>query len=230
MEQVDPTAAAAAPQASVYSIMSARFAERAARSAAASPAASPAASQDAPRAASQAALSASDRLGGTTELAPRGESSKASRNLLLARADASTRAEKSASNAAGLTEQEQQVVQKLKARDREVRAHEQAHAAVGGEYAGQPTYSYQTGPDGQQYAIGGEVAIDAAPVPGDPEATIQKMEVVKAAALAPAEPSGQDRKVAAQADAQRMAAIAELAALRAAARSDPEAAAQLEAR
>lgn len=113
-----------------------------------------------------------------------------------------------------LTEGEQAVVDELRALDREVRNHEQAHARVGGQYAGEPSYTYQTGPDGRSYAIGGEVAIDIAPVEGDPEATIVKMEVVKAAALAPAEPSAQDRKVAALADAQRAQAVADLAELR----------------
>jgi hypothetical protein len=122
---------------------------------------------------------------------------------------------------AGLTKEEQSVVDQLRARDREVRDHEQAHARVGGAYAGEPSYTYQTGPDGNRYAIGGEVAIDIAPIEGDPEATIQKMEVVKAAALAPAEPSGQDRKVAALADAQKMQAIADLAELRRAVNEAP---------
>lgn len=115
-----------------------------------------------------------------------------------------------------LTEEEQAVVRELRARDREVRAHEQAHAAVGGQYAGSPTYEYQTGPDGQRYAVGGEVSIDTAPVDGDPEATIEKMEQVKAAALAPAEPSAQDRKVAASAEAAISRARADLTAQRAA--------------
>lgn len=114
-----------------------------------------------------------------------------------------------------LTEAEQEVVTELKARDREVRDHEQAHARVGGPYAGEPSYTYQTGPDGQQYAVGGEVAIDVSPVPDDPEATISKMEIVKRAALAPAEPSSTDRRVAAEAEAKRMAAMADLMALRA---------------
>lgn len=112
-----------------------------------------------------------------------------------------------------LNAEEKQVVEQLKARDREVRDHEQAHARVGGPYAGEPSYTYQAGPDGKRYAVGGEVPIDVAPVEGDPEATIAKMEIVKAAALAPAEPSGQDRKVAALADAQRLAATADLTAL-----------------
>jgi len=113
------------------------------------------------------------------------------------------------------------MLQGARARDREVRDHEQAHARVGGPYAGQPSYTYQTGPDGNRYAIGGEVAIDIAPVNGDPEATIIKMEVVKAAALAPAEPSAQDRKVAALADAQRAQAVADLAELRRAVNETP---------
>ena len=104
-----------------------------------------------------------------------------------------------------LSDQERQAVAKLKATDREVRAHEQAHATAGGQHAGAPSYEYQRGPDGRQYAVGGEVPIDTSPVPGDPEATIDKMEVVKRAALAPAEPSGQDRSVAAQADAKKCA-------------------------
>lgn len=113
-----------------------------------------------------------------------------------------------------LSAEQQAVVDQLAARDREVRNHEEAHARVGGQYAGSPSYTFQEGPDGKQYAIGGEVPIDVSPVADDPEATIVKMEVVKAAALAPAEPSGQDRKVAALADAQRQQAIADLAELR----------------
>ncbi len=109
-----------------------------------------------------------------------------------------------------LTPEEQAQVEALKARDREVRDHEQAHARVGGPYAGEPTYSYQTGPDGRQYAVGGQVAIDVSPVKGDPEATIAKMEVVRAAALAPAEPSTADRQVAATAEAIKLAAIGDL--------------------
>lgn len=106
------------------------------------------------------------------------------------------------------------LIGKLQARDAEVRRHEEAHARVGGQYAGQPSYTYQSGPDGKRYAIGGEVPIDVAPIPGDPAATIDKMRIVKAAALAPAEPSGADRRVAALADAQARVASAELAAER----------------
>ena len=83
--------------------------------------------------------------------------------------------------------QQQLEIADLVQRDREVRTHEQAHAAVGGQYAGSPTYSFKRGPDGQRYAVSGEVGIDTAAVPNDPEATLRKMEVVLRAALAPAE-------------------------------------------
>ena len=89
-------------------------------------------------------------------------------------------------------------IQELQQRDSEVRAHEQAHAAIGGTHAGTPSYEYQTGPNGQKYAVGGEVSIDVSKE-ATPEETIRKMQTVHAAALAPAEPSSQDRKVAAQA-------------------------------
>lgn len=103
-------------------------------------------------------------------------------------------------------------VKELQARDTEVRAHEQAHLSAAGQYAtGGATYSYQTGPDGQQYAIGGEVGIDVSAIPDDPQATIAKMEVVQRAAMAPAEPSGQDVRVAAQAAQTASAARAQLA-------------------
>ncbi|WCL54550.1 putative metalloprotease CJM1_0395 family protein [Gimibacter soli] len=100
-----------------------------------------------------------------------------------------------------LSEDEQAEVARLAARDREVRAHETAHQTAGAGYAGSPNFEYVRGPDGRQYAVGGHVQIDTSTVPGDPRATIAKMEVVRAAALAPARPSGQDRSVAAAAAA-----------------------------
>jgi len=118
----------------------------------------------------------------------------------------------SSENPQGLTEQELKQLTELKARDREVRAHEAAHQAVGGQYAGAMSFTYQRGPDGAQYAVGGEVSIDISPVQGDPQATIEKMRIVRAAAMAPAEPSGQDRAVAAQAMQIMLQAQSELAA------------------
>ena len=99
-----------------------------------------------------------------------------------------------------LSEEEQKAVERLQKRDREVRAHEQAHVAAGGQHVrGGVQYEYATGPDGRRYAVGGEVSIDTSPVSGDPDATIRKAQAIRRAALAPAEPSGQDRRAAAAA-------------------------------
>ena len=107
-------------------------------------------------------------------------------------------------------QQELEQVQELAARDREVRAHEQAHAAAAGQYGSSPTYEYVRGPDGVSYAVGGSVQIDTSPIPGDPEATLRKAEQIQRAANAPAEPSGQDRQVAAQAAQLAQQARAEI--------------------
>jgi len=102
----------------------------------------------------------------------------------------------------GLTEAERKEVQKLRERDREVRAHEAAHKAVGGSLASAPSFQTVRGPDGRSYAVSGEVKIDTSTVPNNPEATIRKMEIVRRAALAPSQPSAQDRQVAADAAAK----------------------------
>ena len=106
---------------------------------------------------------------------------------------------------------EQKEIRMLAARDREVKAHEQAHAAVGGAYAGHPHYNYTQGPNGVSYASSGHVKIDISPVANDPQATLEKMQTVARAALAPAEPSAQDRAVAAKANKQAAEARAQLA-------------------
>lgn len=99
-----------------------------------------------------------------------------------------------------LSDGETQQVRELQSIDAKVRAHEAAHIAASGGYArGGANFSYSTGPDGKRYATGGEVQIDTSPVPDNPEATVRKMQIVRRAALAPAEPSPQDRSVAATA-------------------------------
>jgi hypothetical protein len=111
-----------------------------------------------------------------------------------------------------LSPEAQEQLSKLKARDQHVRAHEAAHMAAGGSLVrGGATYSYQQGPDGKRYAVGGEVGLDASPVPDNPQATIAKAERLRAAAMAPSDPSGQDRAVAAQAAAMAAQAASELA-------------------
>lgn len=91
------------------------------------------------------------------------------------------------------------VLADLRARDRQVRAHEAAHlAAAGGLARGGASFTYTRGPDGRNYATGGEVSIDATPA-DTPTATLAKAQQIQAAALAPADPSPQDRSVAAAA-------------------------------
>jgi hypothetical protein len=126
----------------------------------------------------------------------------------LERARAQAKGERSAEVASQLAQ--------LKSRDSEVRSHEAAHMAAGGRYVtGGASYTYQKGPDGGQYAVGGEVGIDTSPVPGKPEETAQKMRIVRAAALAPSEPSGPDMAVAAAAAQAEATALAEIAQARA---------------
>jgi len=112
-----------------------------------------------------------------------------------------------------LSADEQRELRSLQARDAEVRAHEQAHAGAGGGHTGAISYTYQVGPDGRRYAIGGSVPIDIRPA-GSPAATVAKAQQIRAAALAPGDPSPAD--IAAAAAASRMEADAQ-ARLRAAA-------------
>ncbi|MGB5854108.1 MAG: putative metalloprotease CJM1_0395 family protein [Oceanisphaera sp.] len=115
-------------------------------------------------------------------------------------------------NAAGkeLTIEQQEELLQLQQRDQEVRVHEQQHASVGGQHTGAPSYEYETGPDGKQYVVEGSVSADLSPIASDPNATIEKMQQVKAAALAPAEPSSADKNAAARADQLIVEARAEL--------------------
>ncbi len=136
------------------------------------------------------------------------EEKQASEKLAQAPSQEQARAE---NNKLSLSEEERAVVQQMQARDREVRAHEQAHLnAAAGLVTGGPHYTTEAGPDGQAYAVSGEVNIDTSAVSGDPEATIAKAEQIQAAAMAPAEPSSQDVAVAAQAAQMAAQARAEL--------------------
>lgn len=114
-------------------------------------------------------------------------------------------------NGQTLAPEDIELLKDLQARDREVRRHELAHQIVGGQFAGGASYTFERGPDGGRYAVAGEVPIDVGAIPGDPQATIEKMRKVRAAALAPAEPSAQDRAIAAQASQTLMAAQLEFA-------------------
>ncbi len=110
-----------------------------------------------------------------------------------------------------LSEADLQKLQVLRQHDREVRAHEMAHVAAGGSLVrGGASFTYEVGPDGQRYAMGGEVGIDTSPG-RTPVETLAKADQIRAAALAPTDPSGQDRQVAAMATRMAMQARMELA-------------------
>jgi SprA-related family len=115
-----------------------------------------------------------------------------------------------------LTDAEIALINELEQIDDAVRQHEMAHVAAGaGHILSGANFSYKTGPDGKRYAVGGEVTIDTSPIPGDPQATISKMRQIRNAALAPAEPSAQDRRVASTATAISTKAMSELITQRA---------------
>lgn len=109
-----------------------------------------------------------------------------------------------------LSEEDKSELQYLQKRDKEVREHERAHLSVAGRYAeGAANYSYEQGPDKKLYAVSGEVLLDVGKE-GSPQKTIEKMIVIKRAALAPNTPSAQDRVVAGKAEALEQEAAGEL--------------------
>ncbi len=97
-----------------------------------------------------------------------------------------------------LTPEQQQQVSELQRRDAHVRQHEAAHQAAGGDLTGSATFSYQVGPDGKNYAVGGEVPLQSR-TGRTPDETIAIARRVRAAALAPSDPSPADLSAAAQA-------------------------------
>lgn len=109
----------------------------------------------------------------------------------------------------GKTKEEQRQIEMeirvLKRTDTKVKAHEQAHKSVGGQYTGAITYQRTTGPDSKQYVIGGEVSISTSDAP-TPQETINKMQIVRRAALAPPDPSSQDKSVASIATSKELKA------------------------
>ena len=101
-------------------------------------------------------------------------------------------------------------LQRLRLREQQVKTHEMAHKAVAGDLAGPVRYKYKKGPDGRMYIVGGEVPIKLKEG-RTPEETVEIARRVKRAALAPANPSPQDRAVAAKASAMEMKALLEMA-------------------
>lgn len=129
--------------------------------------------------------------------------------------NASSGASAPAGNAVGeqsLSSEAKKQVDQLSQTDRKVREHEQAHMAAGGELIlNGPSYAYQKGPDGKMYAVGGDVSIDTSSG-RTPLETVSRAQRIRSAALAPIDPSAQDRQVAAAASNMEMNANRELAA------------------
>ena len=109
-----------------------------------------------------------------------------------------------------LTPEQQRQIEKLAARDRDVRAHEAAHMAVAGALASGVEYTYQLGPDGKLYAVGGKVEVSI-PLGLTPEEELAEARQLRAAADAPTDPSGQDMAVAAKASQLEAGAQQEIA-------------------
>jgi len=97
---------------------------------------------------------------------------------------------------------EEAVVNQLRARDSAVRQEEEAHAAAAGPYGSAPQYTYQIGPDGNAYAIGGHVDVSVSPS-GSAEDRDRALATLQNAALAPNAPSGADMAAFRQASLQR---------------------------
>lgn len=121
--------------------------------------------------------------------------------------------EKKPQNKDELTTAQKSVVAKLQSIDTAVRTHEAAHIAAGGSLIkSSASFSYQKGPDNKLYAVGGEVGIDTSQG-NNPQETISKMSRVRAAAIAPSDPSSTDYQVAASATMLEMQARLELSIL-----------------
>ena len=112
-------------------------------------------------------------------------------------------------NIGELSKEEQRIVSELQAADTNVRAHEAAHMAAGGGLTSPASYTYERGPDNKMYAVAGEVGISTGEG-NTPQESLNKAQTIRRAALAPADPSPQDLKVAAQAASMEMSARAQI--------------------
>ena len=90
---------------------------------------------------------------------------------------------------------------RLRARDAQVRAEENAHSAAAGDLAGPTQLEMQRGPDGRLYAVGGSVGIQARVLSGSPEELRRLGQRLTGAAAAAINPSGADQAVARSGDA-----------------------------
>lgn len=94
------------------------------------------------------------------------------------------------------------VLEKFKKSDSNIKAHEQSHAA-GANTTSPIKYSYQTGPDGKLYAVGGEVRLDTS-IPKDPNEASFKLSKLQSAASVSDGMSSADSNIAIQASLNKM--------------------------
>jgi len=94
------------------------------------------------------------------------------------------------------------VLDKFKRVDAQIRSHEQIHASIG--HTTTPiSYTYQQGPDGKLYAVGGSVRLDTS-IPDDPKAAAFKLDQIQRAASAPTDTSGADNQIASQSNLNKI--------------------------
>ena len=95
----------------------------------------------------------------------------------------SVAAASTAAAATVLTASQTAAVNQLKAQQAAAQLAVQAQLQAAGGYSSGVTYQYARGPDGTTYVVGGSVSFDTQSIPGNPNATIAKMETVRRAAL-----------------------------------------------
>ena len=94
------------------------------------------------------------------------------------------------------------VLEKFKRTDAEIRSHEQIHASIGHTTA-PISYTYQQGPDGKMYAVGGSVRLDTS-MPEDPKAAAFKLDQIQRAASAPMDSSAADNQIVNQSNLNKI--------------------------
>jgi len=94
------------------------------------------------------------------------------------------------------------VLEKFKQSDANIKSHEQIHASIGHTTA-PISYTYQKGPDGKIYAVGGHVKLDTS-IPNDPKAAAFKLDILQKAASAPIDSSAADNNIASQSNLNKI--------------------------
>jgi len=94
------------------------------------------------------------------------------------------------------------VLDKFKTTDHNIRSHEQTHATIGHTTA-PISYTYQEGPDGKLYAVGGSVRLDTS-IPKDPKEAEIKLDQIEKSVNAVSNQSGADSNIALQASLNKM--------------------------